>query len=215
VRTAAAPRLSSRAKPGDSRDSAHPATASGEGLVIRVSKTGCHSEAGLIVEEPVSPRLGTTRPTGFVPHRPAPFESRRDWECFDADAGRIPPARFASISSPTSAREEPQPIPGSIPSPYSYLARRNYEMGFAQQCCLVGSVQICVVGDGVQGKGIPSPASAIQKPGGGGFRLLFRADSADHAVRMVADEVFCRLPKNGSRQRRPAVTSLIAKHAMF
>src|ERR1700730_4323620 len=36
VRTAAAPRLSSRAKPGDSRDSAHPATASDEGLVIRV-----------------------------------------------------------------------------------------------------------------------------------------------------------------------------------
>ena len=26
-------------------------------------------------------------------------------------------------------------------------------MGFAQQCCVVGSVQICVVGDGVQGKG--------------------------------------------------------------
>jgi len=88
-------------------------------------------------------------------------------------------------------------------------------MGFAQQCCLVGFVQICVVGDGVQGKGIPSPASAIQKPGVVGFRLLFRADSAAHAVRMVADEVFCRLPKNGSRQRRPAVTSLIAKHAMF
>ena len=38
-------------------------------------------------------------------------------------------------------------------------------MGFAQQCRLVGSVQICVFGDGVQGKGSPSPASAIQKPG--------------------------------------------------
>src|SRR5260370_39696041 len=88
-------------------------------------------------------------------------------------------------------------------------------MGFAQQCCLVGFVQICVVGDGVQGKGIPSPASAIQKPGVVGFRLLFRADSAAHAVRMVADEVFCRLPKNGSRQKRPAGTSLIAKHAMY
>ena len=74
-------------------------------------------------------------------------------------------------------------------------------MGFAQQCCLVGSVQICVVGDGVQGKGSPSPASAIQKPGVVGFRLLFRADSAAHTVRMVADEVFCRLPKNGSRQK--------------
>jgi hypothetical protein len=74
-------------------------------------------------------------------------------------------------------------------------------MGFAQQCCLVGSVQICVIGDGVQGKGSPSPASAIQKPGVVGFRLLFRADSAAHTVRMVADEVFCRLPKNGSRQK--------------
>ena len=86
-------------------------------------------------------------------------------------------------------------------SPYSYLARRNYEMGFAQQCCLVGSVQICVIGDGVQGKGSPSPASAIQKLGVVGFRLLFRADSAAHTVRMVADEVFCRLPKDRSRQK--------------
>ena len=38
-------------------------------------------------------------------------------------------------------------------------------MGFAQQCRLVGSVQICVFGDGVQGKGSPSPASAMEKPG--------------------------------------------------
>ena len=76
---------------------------------MRVVKTGCHSEASLIVEESaVSPRLGTTRPTAFVPHRPAPFESRRDWECLDADAGGIPPARFARISPPTSALEEPQ-----------------------------------------------------------------------------------------------------------
>src|SRR5260370_9229904 len=85
-----------------------------------------------------------------------------------------------------------------VKSPYSYLARRNYEMGFAQQCCLVGSVQICVIGDGVQGKGSPSPASAIQKPGVVGFRLLFLPHTAAHTLRMFADEVFCRLPKNGS-----------------
>ena len=82
--------------------------------------------------------------------------------------------------------------------PYSSLARRDYEMGFAQQCGLVGSVQICVVGDGVQGKGSPSPASAIQKPGSVGFRLLFCSDNAAHPVRMVADEVFCRLPTMGA-----------------
>lgn len=74
-------------------------------------------------------------------------------------------------------------------------------MGFAQQCRLVRSVQICVFGDGVQGKGSPSPASAIQKRGIVGFRLLFCSDNAAHPVRMVADEVFCRLAKNGSRQK--------------
>ena len=73
-------------------------------------------------------------------------------------------------------------------------------MGFAQQCGLVGSVQICVVGDGVQGKGIPSPASAIQKPGSVGFRLLFCSDDAAHPVGMVADEVFCWLPTMGAAE---------------
>ena len=49
---------------------------------------GCHSEASLIGEESaVSLRLRTTRPTRFVPRRPAPFETRRDWDCFDADPG--------------------------------------------------------------------------------------------------------------------------------
>jgi hypothetical protein len=71
-------------------------------------------------------------------------------------------------------------------------------MGFAQQRGLLGSVQICVVGDGVQGKGSPSPASAIQKPGIVGFRLLFRGDNAAHTVRMVADESFCWLPTMGA-----------------
>jgi hypothetical protein len=64
-------------------------------------------------------------------------------------------------------------------------ARRNYEMGFAQQCGLVGPVQICVVGDGVQGKGSASPASAIQKLGIVGFRPLFCSDNAEIPVRMV------------------------------
>jgi len=82
--------------------------------------------------------------------------------------------------------------------PYSDLARRDYEMGFAQQCRLVRSVQICVFGDGVQGKGSPSPASAIKKPGIVGFRLLFWSDNAAHAVQMVADEVFCWLPRMGA-----------------
>jgi quercetin dioxygenase-like cupin family protein len=59
-----------------------------------------------------------------------------------------------------------------------------------ERCGLVGSVQICVFGDGVQGKGSPSPASAIQKLGSVGFRLLFCSDNAAHPVRMVADEVF-------------------------
>src|ERR1700675_3258633 len=64
----------------------------------------------------------------------------------------------------------------STPTPYSDLARRNCEMGFAQQCGLVGSVQICVVGDGVQVKGSPSPASAMEKPGVVGFRHLLGGD---------------------------------------
>jgi hypothetical protein len=34
-------------------------------------------------------------------------------------------------------------------------------------------------------------------------------------VEMIADEVCCWLPNNGDWQRRPAVTSLIAQHAMF
>ena len=55
-------------------------------------------------------------------------------------------------------------------------------MGFAQQCGLVGSVQICVFGDGVQGKGSPSPASAMEKPGIVGFRHLFGGDNATHTL---------------------------------
>ena len=48
--------------------------------------------------------------------------------------------------------------------PYSWSDRRNSKVGFAQQHSLFGCVQICVFGDGVQGKGYPSPASAIEKP---------------------------------------------------
>ena len=55
-------------------------------------------------------------------------------------------------------------------------------MGFAQQCGLVGSVEICVFGDGVQGKGIPSPASAMEKPGVVGFRHRFGGDNATHIL---------------------------------
>ncbi len=73
---------------------------------------GCHFEAGLIVDESaVSPRLGTTRRTPFVPHRHAPFETLRDWECFDAEPGKIPPARFASIHPRLQQLEEAQLIP--------------------------------------------------------------------------------------------------------
>jgi hypothetical protein len=48
-------------------------------------------------------------------------------------------------------------------TPYSWSARGNSKAGFAQQRSLFGSVQICVFGDGVQGKGCPSPAAAIEK----------------------------------------------------
>jgi len=39
----------------------------------------------------------------LFPIRLAPFETLRDWELFDADTGKDSAARFASISSPTSA----------------------------------------------------------------------------------------------------------------
>jgi hypothetical protein len=51
-------------------------------------------------------------------------------------------------------------------------------MGFAQQCGLVGSVQICVFGDEVQGKGNPSPASAMEKPGS----HLLGGDNGTHTL---------------------------------
>ena len=88
-------------------------------------------------------------------------------------------------------------------------------MGFAQQCGLVGSVQICVFGDGVQGKGSPSPASAMEKPGIVGFRNLFGGDNATHTLCEWLRMKFLLAFYNGSRQRRPVVTSFIAQHAMF
>jgi hypothetical protein len=55
-----------------SRDSAHLATASDDGLRIKVFKMGCYSGAGLISCQPlVSARGGNQPPTGFVPGRPA------------------------------------------------------------------------------------------------------------------------------------------------
>jgi len=59
--------------------------------VIKVGKVGCHSEAGFIVEESaVSPRLGTTRPTRFVRHRLAPFETCATGSASTPTRGKIP-----------------------------------------------------------------------------------------------------------------------------
>jgi hypothetical protein len=46
-----------------------------------------------------------------------PFETLRDRECFDADLGRIPPAGSRVFHPRLQQLEEPQLIPGSIPSP--------------------------------------------------------------------------------------------------
>ena len=68
-------------------------------------------------------------------------------------------------------------------------------MGFAQQCRLVGSVQICVFGDGVQGKGIPFPCiSNGEAREQSDFSFLTGTEKVAPTVRMVADEVFCWLP---------------------
>src|SRR5215467_2348309 len=48
-------------------------------------------------------------------------------------------------------------------TPYSWSDRRNHDIGFAQPCRVLWSVHICVFGDGVQGKGRPSPASSMKK----------------------------------------------------
>ena len=63
-------------------------------------------------------------------------------------------------------------------SPYSWSDRGNSNRGFAQQRSLFGCVQICVFGDGVQGKGRPSPASAIEKLEDGLISVFFQAQES-------------------------------------
>jgi len=46
----------------------------------------------------------------LFPIRLAPFETLRDWECFDADTGKDSPARFASISSRLQQLKNHDPI---------------------------------------------------------------------------------------------------------
>src|SRR6266851_3675837 len=93
------PRLSSGRSPAISRDSAHLATASDDGLRLRCLKWVVIPRRVL---SRVSPRLGTSHPQVLFPVGRR-FETLRGWECYGAEPGRIPPARFASIRSPTSA----------------------------------------------------------------------------------------------------------------
>jgi len=81
-------------------------------------------------------------------------------------------------------------------SPYSWSDRGNSNIGFAQQRRLYRCVQICIFGDGVQGKGRPSPASAIQKSQRRAhFCFLPSTGNSASAVRKDGDEIFCRLPR--------------------
>jgi hypothetical protein len=83
-----------------------------------------------------------------------------------------------------------------VTSPYSWSDRGNSNIGFAQQGRLYRCVQICIFGDGVQGKGRPSPASAIQKSQRRAhFCFLPSTGNSASAVRKDADEIFCRLPR--------------------
>ena len=88
-------------------------------------------------------------------------------------------------------------------------------IGFSQQHRLFRCVEICVFGDGVQGKGRPSPASAIEKPQDGLISVFFRQRKDLHwlckRMRMKVSAGFLQWEPS----RRPSVTSLIAKHVMF
>jgi len=87
----------------------------------------------------------------------------------------------------------------SVKWPYSWSDRRDPNIGFSQQRSLFRCVQICVFGDGVQGKGAPFPCISN---GEARQYLDFASppstEKSTLTVRMVADEVFCRLPTMGA-----------------
>ena len=61
-------------------------------------------------------------------------------------------------------------------SPYSWSGCKNSNIGFAQQHNFFGCVQICVFGDGVQGK---------ERAGVIGFQLMEQPDSLNRGFLLV------------------------------
>jgi hypothetical protein len=83
--------------------------------------------------------------------------------------------------------------------PYSWSDRRDSDIGFAQQHGFFECVQICVFGDGVQGKGRPFPCSSnTEAPERSDFCFFPGTENSASAVRANADEVFCWLPTMGA-----------------
>ena len=122
----------------------------------------------------------------------------------------------------------------NVKSPYSYPGRKILKVRFQQQCDRDRSVDICAFGgDGVAGEGgsgvpwqewnerspFPCTSNVEVWRAWDGTHTWSVVGTPEHMVatnvEMVADEVSCWLPNNSKRQRRPAVTSLIAQHAMF
>ena len=114
-------------------------------------------------------------------------------------------------------------------APYSYSDREILESKFPQQWDRNRSVKICGLGGWGAGEGgnaciprvgIGSPFPCISNVealhawigalGLGNVEFMLGTN-----VGMFADEVFCRMPNNGSQRRRPAATSCCAKHTMF
>src|SRR5262244_780236 len=66
--------------------------------------------------------------------------------------------------------------------PYSWSDRRSSNIRFAQQHRVFRCVQICTFGDGVQGKGSPSPAASIEKPQHSLIPVFFPAQETLHGL---------------------------------
>src|SRR5215831_6918377 len=81
--------------------------------------------------------------------------------------------------------------------------RRDPNIGFAQQQKLFGCVQICVFGEGVEGKGRASPASALEKPEDGLVSVLFPAQKT---LRRLCAEMGMKFSA-GFRQGEPLEVS--------
>jgi hypothetical protein len=92
-------------------------------------------------------------------------------------------------------------------SPYSWSDGRDANIGFSQQHSLFRCVQICVFGDGVQGKGTPFPCISNREPQDGRRSIFIQAQET---LRVFCERMRMKFSAGFLQwepSRRPAVKS--------